>query len=88
MIKYEVKSYLNSIEEVKVERETDSSVWVEGRRRAKKAGYCGYFDTWEEAKNSLLNKAQKDVDAARSRLQRANSKLGQVKSLKKPRAPE
>jgi len=79
-------SWHNEILPVEVERETDSSVWVRGRRQAKRVsgGDC-YFDTWEDAHAALMVARQQDVEKARRALEQANSRLGNVKGMKPPR---
>ena len=75
------------IEEVVVERETDESVWIKGRRNAKQTsgGYC-YFDSWGLAHAALLAARQDNVQIARRCLEVANSQLGNVKGMKPPKA--
>ena len=85
MIKYMASRYVGAeIGPVDVDRETESSVWVNGRRRAKNGDYVSYFDTWEEARNHLLSKVQVKIDAARRRLQGLNSEFGNIKGMKPP----
>lgn len=72
---YKIKSHYStqenrtkefSINEVEVERVTDSSVWINGRRRKKTTSVWGlstssfaleetYFNTYDEAKEALLH---------------------------------
>lgn len=85
MIKYiAVKYGTAEVYPVEVDRETGSSVWVGGRRRAKRSDHESYFDTWEEARNYVLIKAQVRVDAARRHLEREKSDLGNIKGMKPP----
>ena len=70
------------IETVTIDRESGASVWVNDRRMAKSSSYKNYFDTWEEAKNFLVSRAETDIKYARARLEAANSKLGNIKGLK------
>ena len=80
----------NPIDKVEVERETDSSVWIKNtttgkdRRVSKTGKYENYFDTWEQAKIYLLKEAEDELNAARRNLERAQSKYGNIKGLKKP----
>ena len=48
------------ITEVEIERETDKSVWIKGNRFLKKGGY-EFYDTWEEAQNSIETVAKKNI---------------------------
>lgn len=38
-----------SIRAVQVERSTESSVWINGRRSSRSSSYSRYFPTWDEA---------------------------------------
>lgn len=84
MIKYRVWIRFNEIKPVEVERETKTSVWVDGTRNAKMSNHYCYFGTWEEAHAFLLAKAEEDCTRIRRQLEYANSKLGNVKGMKKP----
>ena len=70
------------IETVDAERETEASVWINGRRSAKESEWANYYDTWEEAHSALLGTHQSYVDSLRVRLQQANGILGNIKGLK------
>jgi len=82
------------IQAVEIVRETEQSVFILGsdfrgereRREAKETSYHAYHDSWDEAKQHLMDKAEQEVFAARAALQRAQDKLGNVKGLKKPEA--
>lgn len=77
--------FVADIKAVEVERETGASVWIRGRRENKHtAGGICYFDTWEEAKSALIDSRQSDVDQCRRALELANSRLGNVRGMKKP----
>lgn len=80
MIKY--YAYFGTIKPVEVERVTDNSVWVRGRRSNREGTYDGYFDSWEEARQFLLKKAQVKLDSARRHLEAAQSEYGNIKGLK------
>jgi hypothetical protein len=56
------------IEEVEVERETESSVWIKGRRNAKVTDYAMYFDTWEDAHDYLLKKCDEKIAYAKNQV--------------------
>jgi len=72
----------NLIEQVEVEKETEASVWIKGRRNAKRTEYYNYFDTWDEAKLYLLTVAEAKVAAIRLNLERANGELGNINGLR------
>jgi hypothetical protein len=78
------RSRWQAIDPVEVERETDSSVFINGRRHNKITSYECYFPTWEAAKEHLLQEHELKVLDARRRLQDASDKLGNMKGLKKP----
>ena len=95
MKKYRTNEYAwrDLIEEVEITRETEKQVVVSvvlnsGKvredRSAKKSSSVNYFDTWEEAKLYLLERAESKVTHARRELDKANSHLGNIKGLKKP----
>ena len=78
---YEVRARITA---VKVERETESSVWVNGNRRAKESESDIFHDTWDDAHAHLLAAAEENAASARRQLERANGALGNVKGMKKP----
>ena len=51
------------IEPVEVDKDTDSSVWIRGRRRAKVSEYEVFHDTWQSAHEHLLRKATERVES-------------------------
>ena len=66
--KFKAVTWSLDIESVEIERETDKSVWLKGRRgrELKVCDSVGYFDKWEDAKTFLVNIAnQKAQDAQR-----------------------
>lgn len=87
-MKKHMTSYGSRIIEVEVERETESSVWVKGRRHNKRSEYENYWDSWEDAHSFLLQNAERWVEGARLRLERAKGEYGQIKGMKKPAAGE
>lgn len=93
MIKYRASmGYRPEIEVIDVVSETEKTVTMElkswggngTRREAKASGFHAWFDSWDEAKNHLLNLAQREVELSRVRLENANSKLGNIKGMKNP----
>jgi hypothetical protein len=69
---------------VEVERETESSVWINGNRRAKITEWDTFHDTWDEAHAHLLKHAEQQAQSARRNLEAANGSLGNVKGMKRP----
>jgi len=84
MVKYRTEDnfYGELIEPVEVERETASSVWINGRRNAKITDWRCYHDTWGEAKAYLLKLAESKLNSARRSLELAQGTYGNVKGLK------
>lgn len=59
--------------------------WATGkmvRRRMKKDGTL--FDSWADARNAMLIKAERDAAAAQSQLDRARNRVAAVKALTEP----
>lgn len=83
MVKYKVDHYWEPrIEKVEVEKESGSSVWIRGRREAKETQYHAFFNTFQEAKDHLIDVFSKKAQEARLRLDLANGYLGNAKGLK------
>ena len=82
------RAWGNLIEPVQVEKETESRVWIDGRRRAKRSGFDNYFDTWDEAKEFMTEYAEKKLDRARRDLEAAQGLAGNVRGLKAPQHEE
>jgi len=81
VIKYLTK--FNKVEKVEVVGETEHFVkLLNGRKEAKRTDWSNYFDSFDDAKNSLVEKAQKRVDSLRRQLESANGELGQIKGIK------
>lgn len=84
-----------SITRVQVSRETPKTVTVVSddgvrrpRVRKRQTDMAGYFDTWEDAWKFLMAHAGKEVGAARRNLELANSRLGNVKGMRRPAEAE
>lgn len=89
MIKYKINGYGERIERVKVISETKCFVTYEytnwhDKKSTRRESNESYFNTWEEAKDSLLHTAQGRLDRARVNLQRAQNEYGNIKGMKKP----
>lgn len=82
MKKYRTATWGKLIEAVDVDRETEASVWVNGRRNGKRTEYHSYFDTFAEAKQYLLDIAERSVNSARLNLARAEGHYSNVKGLR------
>ena len=83
MIKYRTSKFYSGklISEVEVERETESSVWINGRRSAKKSDWHSYFDDYFEAKGFLVEMATIKLGYARDNLDKAERDLARIESL-------
>jgi hypothetical protein len=90
IVKWKTRSMNTAaIERVEVLRETGRSVyytdWSKKERRANKAGsFEQYHDSWDDAHQFLLGRAESAMVYARRSLERAQGVLGNVKGLKKP----
>lgn len=63
MIKYKVNTCFDIIEKVEVERETEKQVVEKGgKRSAKITDYECYFDTFDTAKQYLINLTKKEIE--------------------------
>ena len=92
MIKYKSKyKFDNSIEKVSVVSETEHFVTIEyndfrgfqrTQREKKLTEYDAYFDTFEEAKNFLINDSEQKLNQIRLSLQREQGRLGNIKGMK------
>lgn len=79
---YEV--WLADIRPVRVQRSTEDSVWIEGRRRKRLCETYAYFPTWDQAKSHLVEQAQQKVNYLRRQLEYYNGILGNAKGKKPP----
>lgn len=69
------------IDEVIIEKETASSVWINGSRQAKRANYTNYFDTREQAKKALCNAQENRCNSLKRQLEKAEDSLLKVREL-------
>lgn len=83
MIKYITR--WDKIEKIEIECETETQVVLMGGERSNKiSDYECYFDTWADAKQCLLDRAQRAVLGIRRSLEVANGTLGNIKGMKNP----
>lgn len=81
MIKFKT-GYNFSIQEVEVAGETPKFVKLKcGRKEAKFSDYGCYFDSFDDAKAFLMDKAISKVQAAELKLKLSNEDLEKVKGL-------
>lgn len=60
---YRASFYGITVETVDVERVSESSVWIKGRRHARITDYDGYHATFEAARDWLVKLYQDKIDA-------------------------
>jgi hypothetical protein len=77
-------TWTNEIVPVQVEKFTDSSVWVDGRRRARRTTSEIHAPTWDEVHSFLSGHWESEIKSARARLDYMTGKAGNVKGLKRP----
>lgn len=73
-----------SIKPVEVERQTDSSIWVDGKRMTRATRNYRYFDTWEEAHQWLRDKENLRVTVAERKLSDAKRRMELVMAMEPP----
>lgn len=66
---------------VDVSRRTEKSVWINGRRRARTSDWSTYHDTWEDARNHLLEFAERSRDAFSKRLDEQISIIQKLREM-------
>ena len=66
------------IKTIELSRESDSSVWIGRRREDKFTEYQSYFDTYKDAKLHLINSKNREIEAARRRLERFEQTLTEI----------
>jgi len=74
--------YGKRIRAIEIDKETDSSVWVDGRVRRKYTEFESFFDTFEQAKEWLLLESKARLDQSRRQLEREQSIYGNILGLK------
>lgn len=85
MLKYMAEhSWRDEIRAVEVEKETESSVWISGRRHPKVAKSATFHDTWDDAHAYLTAIAEGEVMRHRTALERAKSRAGNIKGMNCP----
>jgi hypothetical protein len=72
------------IEEVEVERETASSIWINGRRNSKVGDFYMYFDTWDDAHAFLKKRCDEKVAYAKNQVLVQEKDQQKVLAMVKP----
>lgn len=75
MKKYRASKTNKTIQIVECDRESATSVWVDGIRSLKTTCVCNYCDTFGEAKNFLLQGINEDIRKANAKLNLAEKQL-------------
>ena len=70
-----------SIEKKQIEKETEKSYWVKGRKRAKHTNSEKMFETYAEAKDFIINQQLKRIEAVKSQLTYLENELEKIKTL-------
>lgn len=79
MTKYETGGFgLKLIVPVTITRESNKSVWFGNDSRLKRSSYRNYFDTWDQAREYLITKAQERVTKYENQMNYAKEKLGEI----------
>lgn len=73
------------IEVCDVERETESSVWIRGRRNAKVSDWAIYHDDFEAARKYLMVSYTEKIAMLESRIATTRKELGKVIAMEKPK---
>ena len=84
MIKYRTSGWEHDIERVEVERETEHSVWIKGRRRSRWTSYEKYHDTWHNAHAYLKSKAEQTLETNERYLEEYRKELAEIKAMVDP----
>ena len=81
-IKYEVDSWLPAPKRVEVERETEKSVWIKGYGQCRKNSDVRHFyDTFEEAKNAMIEQWKRHIHYHESIIKIIESKINRLMEL-------
>jgi hypothetical protein len=69
------------IESVSVEKYTDATVTIKGRRRSRITSYESYFPTADDAKAEAVRQAERAIESAKLSLARAQSALDVARKI-------
>lgn len=82
MLKYLARNwYKPEIQKIEVQKASDVSVWIDGRRFNKRSEGALYCDTFLEAKNFLIQVVKEKVEKARRELARHEKNLNDAENL-------
>ncbi len=77
---YQTGGWSQPVEAVEVERSSENSIWVNGRRRARMSSYEKYWDTEKEAWDHLVKEAAYRLESATADMDRASEMLDEVRA--------
>jgi hypothetical protein len=81
MTYYEARYSTYTITPIEVEKETDQSIWSNGRQYRKINTYGGYFKTRDDAKQSIINHYAGIVKQIKSQLRYYEEELSKAQKL-------
>lgn len=84
MIKYKTENWSSKIFKVEVEKETEYQIIINGRRSNKMSEYECFFDTFEDAKEYLIEKISKEIKNLQWKLSREQNKLNKIMLIEIP----
>ena len=80
--KYKAMLHLKNIEKVKIERETNASVWINGNREEKKNKVISYFDTFEDAKKWMIHSKKEKIKQVEKTLEWIKETIKEIENIK------
>jgi len=87
MVKYRVDIWGIRIKQIKISRETECFVYdANGNREMRVTSTHCYFDTWDEAKDNLVNREAANVKRCKKAYLAAEESLNKVRHIVKPRS--
>ena len=72
---YKTGGFKELIEIVEVDRVSNKSVWINGRRTSKRSIYCNYWDTMQNAKQHLLENLKEKIKVHNIHIQCAQKEI-------------
>ena len=83
IIKYRASWFIRpEIEIINVVKETKKYVWAGGVKQAKETINESYFNSFYDAKNWLMNRAENELNNARTVLRNSQGHYGNVKGMR------
>ena len=81
MNKYRTSIYSTVIEKGEVERASINSVWIKGRSCRKHTQYENYWNSWEDARKFLFDKAYNKLEIKTRELEQADTELAAILNI-------